>query len=225
MEMRERHILAIATFGAVLLWGCIWQTSESQGEEARPPDGPWHGSVHCIASGTLYAGTRTAQFEVALTDGKGTMTAPFDQGGELSLQVVFKAADIATLSVHAQSGDSLWPPTNAANKVVFVGNALNWTIKWARADCNMVLLPGPLPADAIPPKQEAVAPAPNDPEVRAASSPAAPGAHDSQAVELAFWETVKDAKEPGELQAYLTRYPTGAFAELAKIRLARLAGK
>jgi uncharacterized caspase-like protein len=40
--------------------------------------------------------------------------------------------------------------------------------------------------------------------------------------ELVFWESVRDSKEPADLQAYLTRYPKGAFAELARTRLAAL---
>jgi adenylate cyclase len=36
--------------------------------------------------------------------------------------------------------------------------------------------------------------------------------------ELAFWETIKDTREPAELTAYLEQYPEGAFAALAKTR-------
>lgn len=41
-------------------------------------------------------------------------------------------------------------------------------------------------------------------------------------VEISFWESVKDSKDPAELQAYLDKYPNGAFSALAKIRLDRL---
>jgi len=40
--------------------------------------------------------------------------------------------------------------------------------------------------------------------------------------EISFWESVKDSKDPAELQAYLDKYPSGAFSALAKIRLDRL---
>ena len=40
--------------------------------------------------------------------------------------------------------------------------------------------------------------------------------------EISFWESVKDSKDPAELQAYLDKYPNGAFSALAKIRLDRL---
>lgn len=43
--------------------------------------------------------------------------------------------------------------------------------------------------------------------------------------ELAFWETVKDSKDPKEFQAYLAAYPTGRFARLAEIRIKALMGK
>ena len=37
--------------------------------------------------------------------------------------------------------------------------------------------------------------------------------------ELAFWEKVKEAKEPGPLEEYLRRYPSGEFSELAQLQL------
>ena len=44
----------------------------------------------------------------------------------------------------------------------------------------------------------------------------------ARAVELAFWNAVKDNKRPAELESYLKGYPNGAFAALAKLRLAAL---
>ncbi len=38
-------------------------------------------------------------------------------------------------------------------------------------------------------------------------------------VELAFWESVKDAKNPAMLEAYLTKYPQGSFVSLARIMI------
>ena len=38
-------------------------------------------------------------------------------------------------------------------------------------------------------------------------------------VELAFWEAAKDSGSHIELEAYLERYPEGAFVDLAKARL------
>src|SRR5262245_43581841 len=37
----------------------------------------------------------------------------------------------------------------------------------------------------------------------------------SSAAEIEFWQSVKDAKHPGELKAYLEKYPSGDFAPLA----------
>lgn len=37
--------------------------------------------------------------------------------------------------------------------------------------------------------------------------------------EIAFWETIRSSENPEDFQACLNRYPKGAFAELAKIRL------
>ncbi|MBS1201611.1 MAG: hypothetical protein H6R22_120 [Chromatiaceae bacterium] len=40
--------------------------------------------------------------------------------------------------------------------------------------------------------------------------------------ELAFWETIKNSKEPSEFEAYLATYPNGRFARLAEIRIKAL---
>ena len=57
-------------------------------------------------------------------------------------------------------------------------------------------------------------------------APAEPAATDPDvsAVELAFWDTVKDSDNPEMYEAYLERYADGAFAALAKVRLGELAG-
>ena len=44
------------------------------------------------------------------------------------------------------------------------------------------------------------------------------------AAERVFWESVKDSEDPADLQAYLDRYPGGAYEVLARNRLRRLAG-
>jgi hypothetical protein len=41
------------------------------------------------------------------------------------------------------------------------------------------------------------------------------------ALDLAFWDSVKDSDRPEELQAYLKQHPNGHFAELARARLSR----
>jgi hypothetical protein len=43
--------------------------------------------------------------------------------------------------------------------------------------------------------------------------------------EIAFWETVRDSRNPAELQAYIDQYPNGRFVVLAKARLAALGAK
>jgi uncharacterized caspase-like protein len=40
--------------------------------------------------------------------------------------------------------------------------------------------------------------------------------------ELRFWERVSDAKQPGPLEEYLRRYPSGRFAEIAQVHLDRV---
>ncbi len=46
----------------------------------------------------------------------------------------------------------------------------------------------------------------------------------ASAMELEFWQSVKAAEDPAELEAYLKAYPNGQFAPLARIRLGKLKG-
>jgi hypothetical protein len=51
---------------------------------------------------------------------------------------------------------------------------------------------------------------------------AAVPAHAQSPGEIAFWESVRDSRNPAELQAYIDQFPNGAFVVLAKSRLAAL---
>ncbi|MDQ7250172.1 caspase family protein [Dongia sedimenti] len=55
-----------------------------------------------------------------------------------------------------------------------------------------------------------------------APKPAAAATPASLEVEKAVWDGIKDSKEAGDFQAYLTQYPNGVFAGVAKSRLASL---
>ena len=46
--------------------------------------------------------------------------------------------------------------------------------------------------------------------------------NDEGAMELAFWESVRDTDDADLLQAYLDRYPDGTFANLAKVMIGRM---
>lgn len=59
----------------------------------------------------------------------------------------------------------------------------------------------------------------------AAPRPAASGGDSGLAVELLFWESVKNSGNTDEFAAYLNKYPQGQFAELARIRMRALASK
>jgi Caspase domain len=58
--------------------------------------------------------------------------------------------------------------------------------------------------------------------VLALAAPAAAGhgapAADPAALELGFWESIKDSKDPSDFRAYLEKYPEGSFASLARKR-------
>ena len=49
---------------------------------------------------------------------------------------------------------------------------------------------------------------------------------DPAAIELSFWETIKNSNNPDDFKSYLDKYPDGQFAALAKSRanLVRSAG-
>jgi adenylate cyclase len=63
----------------------------------------------------------------------------------------------------------------------------------------------PIALQPEPVKATAVAPAP-----------------DPKAVELVFWDSIKDSLRTADYEAYLGQYPAGAFATLARARLAEL---
>jgi len=51
---------------------------------------------------------------------------------------------------------------------------------------------------------------------------AAPAPRADNSVELAYWQTIKDANEKGFFEAYLEQYPDGAFANLARLKIAQI---
>jgi Flp pilus assembly protein TadD len=56
----------------------------------------------------------------------------------------------------------------------------------------------------------------------APATPAPAPAFSSEAVELIFWDSIKTSSDPEDLQEYLSKYPQGKFAGLARRRLASL---
>jgi hypothetical protein len=51
---------------------------------------------------------------------------------------------------------------------------------------------------------------------------ASPAASPSEAVELAFWNSICDADDPHLFAAYLEKYPNGEFVVIARARLQAL---
>lgn len=51
------------------------------------------------------------------------------------------------------------------------------------------------------------------------AAPPAAAPSDATAMELAFWNSVKDSRNKADFEAYLSRFPAGTFAELARNRL------
>jgi len=56
----------------------------------------------------------------------------------------------------------------------------------------------------------------------AVSIPSAAPATDTRALELAFWKSIEDSTSAAAYKAYLDKYPQGAFAPLARIKLDEL---
>jgi formylglycine-generating enzyme required for sulfatase activity len=56
------------------------------------------------------------------------------------------------------------------------------------------------------------------------AAPIPPAKPDSSALELAMWDGVKNATTVAEFQAYLSRFPNGFFAELARARIVAIGG-
>lgn len=48
-----------------------------------------------------------------------------------------------------------------------------------------------------------------------------PGTNDNR-VELSYWDSINESRDPAAFQAYLDRYPTGNFADLARIKIREL---
>lgn len=102
-------------------------------------------------------------------------------------------------------------------------------------DAAPVAQPSPTPRrESTPPekgRRTAAAPPPQ-PSARPGRADASPASNASAnnsasllAVELSFWDSIKNSSDPEEFQAYLRKYPEGQFSELARIRLRALGGK
>jgi len=55
--------------------------------------------------------------------------------------------------------------------------------------------------------------------VSATSGPSAAPSTDASAIELAYWDAIKNSNDPKDFQAFLEKFPEGNFAALAKKRL------
>ncbi len=59
-------------------------------------------------------------------------------------------------------------------------------------------------------------------KAKSAPEPDEPVGNASNAMELVFWNDVKNSNDPDMLQAYLDQFPKGTFATLARIKLSKL---
>jgi serine/threonine-protein kinase len=90
------------------------------------------------------------------------------------------------------------------------------TLAAAEAKAKLAAAATPAPERKAPPdKQASVEPR------KPAASPAPPKAQPDQ--EALFWESVRNSGSRAELEAYIARYPDGAFAPLARARIDALA--
>jgi hypothetical protein len=54
------------------------------------------------------------------------------------------------------------------------------------------------------------------------SRPANNGVGDANSPEMIYWNAIKDSRNPADLRAYVTKFPSGLFVELANNRIASL---
>jgi hypothetical protein len=79
--------------------------------------------------------------------------------------------------------------------------------------------------EEVRPVQTAAQPPAAKPTSAARRKGAAAGNASLLAVELSFWESIKESGDAEEFAAYLRKYPEGQFAELARIRTRSLEGR
>ena len=48
------------------------------------------------------------------------------------------------------------------------------------------------------------------------------GSMDANSLEMAYWGAIKDSKNPSDFRAYVTKFPSGVFVELANSRISAL---
>jgi hypothetical protein len=77
--------------------------------------------------------------------------------------------------------------------------------------------PAPIQPAPIQPMPSVVAP---PPQTDIATPPSL--IPDATSIEVAFWNSIKDEKNPHLFEAYLKRYPNGAFTDIARISLEEL---
>ena len=242
--------MTISLFLRIAALAAVYLAGAANGAAAAPShDGLWHGTFDCItysAGGRPDIG-RTARFEFTVHDDKATVAAPLLQIGQLALQISFAAEGVVAVSIDAQPGESIWAPLQTRHEIALADNAAEWAFDWQTAKCRLALAAGALPTESDaaietpndPAGKSAIASvqptrdlpnAPNDPELRASPSPrrsipaTAPDG-DQAALDITFWNSVRDSSFPAEFRAYLERFPNGTFAALARLRLDRLEGK
>ncbi|MEI7429380.1 MAG: DUF1425 domain-containing protein [Betaproteobacteria bacterium] len=82
-----------------------------------------------------------------------------------------------------------------------------------QSDGDFYFVSGPAPAQTL-----AMAPT----SVQGSTTTTVVQAVDPKAVELSFWESIKDSKQADDYKDYLSRYPNGQFSSLASRRVASL---
>lgn len=86
--------------------------------------------------------------------------------------------------------------------------------------------PGPVQAapaqDQAPAAPVQSAPSVAKPPSQSAAAPPPEPSLDASRIEVTFWNSIKDEKNPHLFEAYLKRYPDGAFADIARIALEEL---
>jgi tetratricopeptide (TPR) repeat protein len=78
---------------------------------------------------------------------------------------------------------------------------------------------------AAPAVRQETAPPTRPAREAVAQSPRPSSSESMLAVELSFWDSIKNSSDPEEFDAYIRKYPQGQFVELARIRFRALSAK
>lgn len=168
---------------------------------------------------------------------RGMLTLRFDDRGQHRLKNIAQSFHVYAVAAAGPDRSRRSERTRPILSATVVGAALvlllsigvggalwwlrpPWLAPWLP---NAATLSSQSASSAVPPRPRS-APAPPIVPVQTAAKPAAPAATTSaaDATELAFWQSASAQGSQAALEQYLSQYPSGRFAELARTQIQAL---